>query len=101
MAEASDPSGTEPAPENAAAQRELEPLSVYGVAAAAVGIVMWLVLLVVLLIFRDQLRAHGAQWVMWVPVAGALLGIPGLWYVSRRRSAYLAAARDKQPGTSA
>lgn len=101
MAEASDPSGTEPVPDDSSAPRELEPLSVYGVAAAAVGIVMWLVLLVVLLLFRDQLRAHGAQWVMWVPVAGALLGIPGLWYVSRRRAAYLAAEREARPGPGA
>jgi Protein of unknown function (DUF2530) len=66
----------------------VQPLDEDGVTAVALGTIAWTVALVVLLLLRDQLAASGAQWWIWVAVTGALLGLPGLWYTSRRRAAY-------------
>lgn len=64
----------------------IEPLDEDGVGAVAVGTVLWLVTLVVLVLLRDRLGAD--TWWIQVAVVGALLGIPGLWYTTRRRAAY-------------
>ncbi len=56
-----------------------------GVAAVSVGTVGWLIALAVLLVFRSRLAESDAQWWLWVCGAGATLGVPGLWYVRRRR----------------
>lgn len=71
---------------------KVAPLDEDGVGAVAIGTVLWLVALVVLLLLRDQLTASGSQWWIWVAATGALLGLPGLWFTTRRRAAYRAAA---------
>ena len=73
---------------------DLQPLDVDGVGAVAVGTVLWAVGVVLCLVFRTQLDAAGNGWWLWVCVAGALLGLPGLWYVRRRRDAYRRAAAE-------
>lgn len=81
---------------------DLEPLDVDGVGAVATGTVLWLVALLVLLPFRDRLAEHDASWWLWVCVAGAGLGLLGLPYVIRRRTAYRrhrAAAGSEQGGS--
>jgi hypothetical protein len=50
-----------------------------------VGLALWVVALVVLLLFfRDELRAHDATWWLWTCVVGIALGLYGLRFVSRR-----------------
>jgi hypothetical protein len=72
----------------------LAPLDVDGVGAITYGTIAWTVALVACLLAREPLASAGRTWWIWVCVAGALLGIPGLWYVRRRRAAYRAAARE-------
>ncbi|MEI2715814.1 MAG: DUF2530 domain-containing protein [Candidatus Nanopelagicales bacterium] len=67
---------------------EVAPLDEDGVGAVAIGTIAWVIAFVVLWFLRDQLAASDAQWWLWVAGAGALLGLPGLWYTTRRRSAY-------------
>ena len=67
---------------------EVEPLAVDGVRAVLVGTALWLAALIVLLLLHHQLAARGAQWWIWTTLAGALFGLPGLWFVLRRRAAY-------------
>jgi len=71
---------------------EVTPLDVDGVGAIAVGTVLWLIALVVLLFFREDLVASDSEWWIWVAAAGFGLGLPGLWYTRRRRSVYQTAA---------
>jgi hypothetical protein len=59
-----------------------------GVGAVAIGTALWLVALIVLIIMRGTLTASGSQWWIWVAATGALLGLPGLWFTTRRRAAY-------------
>ncbi len=66
----------------------VEPLDVDGVRAVAVGTVLWAVAFIVCLLLRDQLAAADTTWWTWVCLTGALLGLPGLWYVRRRARAY-------------
>jgi hypothetical protein len=70
---------------------ELKPLPVDGVQAVVVGIGLWLIGLVTLLALHSKLAERGATWWIWVMGAGAALGLPGLWFVLRRRAAYQAA----------
>ena len=63
-------------------------LDVDGVAAVGIGTVVWGVLLVACLLLRDPLAAAGRGWWWGVCLAGFLLGIPGLWFVRRRRDVY-------------
>lgn len=71
------------------------PLDVDGVAAVGLGTVVWAVLLVACLVWREPLAAAGRGWWWGVCLAGFLLGLPGLWYVRRRRDAIAAStARD-------
>jgi hypothetical protein len=72
----------------AASDEATTPLDVDGVAAVAIGTVVWGVLLVACLLLRDPLAAAGRGWWWGVCLAGFLLGIPGLWFVRRRRDAY-------------
>lgn len=74
---------------------EVKPLDVDGVGAIAAGTVLWLIAVVVLLIFRDDLAASGSEWWIWVAAAGFGLGLLGLWYTRRRRSVYQAAATER------
>lgn len=64
----------------------IEPLDEDGVGAVAIGTVLWLVALVVLVLLRDRLGSDA--WWIQVALVGALLGLPGLWYTTRRRAAY-------------
>lgn len=72
----------------------VEPLDEDGVGAVVLGTVVWAVAFVVLWVLRDRLAAADAQWWLWVAGTGALLGLPGLWYTTRRRSAYRRAQGD-------
>ena len=64
----------------------IEPLDEDGVGAVAVGTVLWAIALIVLVILRDRLGDD--SWWIQVALVGALLGLPGLWYTTRRRAAY-------------
>lgn len=48
------------------------------------GVLLWLVALVVVLAV-PALRSDGREWWVWVPVAGALLGVVGHVYLARGR----------------
>jgi len=50
-----------------------------------VGTIVWGVLLVLAIAFHGRLGESGHGWWVWVPVAGVLLGLLGLWYLGRRR----------------
>jgi len=67
---------------------DVKPLDVDGVGAVAIGTFLWLIALVVLLLMRSQLEETGSQWWILVAATGAALGVPGLWYTTRRRAAY-------------
>lgn len=69
-------------------QVTVEPLDEDGVGAVAIGTVLWAIAAVILFLLRDRLAESGAQWWVWVAVTGAALGVPGLWFTTRRRSAY-------------
>jgi len=88
----------EPAPSatsGTAASRvaELKPLDVDGVGAVLYGTLAWTVALGLCLLLRDRLATDGRSWFTWVCLAGALLGLAGLWFVRRRAAVYRAAAR--------
>ena len=70
----------------------LRPVDVDGVGAVLYGTIAWTVALVACLLLRDRLTADGHAWWTWVCLAGALLGLPGLWFVRRRRDARAATA---------
>ena len=57
--------------------------------AVVAGTVAWLVLLVLSLVFREQLDAVGLGWLVWAAVTGVVLGVLGLVavLVIRRRIA--------------
>lgn len=69
-------------------QVTVEPLDEDGVGAVAIGTVLWTIAAVILFLLRDRLAESSAQWWVWVAVTGAALGVPGLWFTTRRRSAY-------------
>lgn len=79
------PSGSDSA---ASGAPEIEVLDVDGVGAVLYGTVAWVIALVLTLVFRGPLADAGNGWWTWVCLAGALLGVLGLWYVRRRRDAY-------------
>lgn len=62
----------------------VEPLQVNMTRVVLAGIVAWAVALVVLLLLRDELRAHGTGWWIWTCVVAIGLGGFGLVYVRRR-----------------
>ncbi|WP_433224315.1 DUF2530 domain-containing protein [Dactylosporangium sp. CS-047395] len=67
---------------------------------AVVGIALWIIALLVMLPFRDDLAAHGHGNWFGIAVAGAIWGIPGLTAMvvhdrnRRRRRAREQAASD-------
>ena len=80
---------------------EVKPLDVDGVGAIATGTVLWLIALIALVIFRNDLAANESEWWMWVAATGAVLGLPGLWYTRRRRAVYRRAQEaETKPGES-
>ena len=84
-------------PTDADTTPQVAPLDVDGVGAVAFGTIAWTVGLVLCLIFRGPLADAGNAWWTWVCLAGALLGLAGLWYVCRRRDAYRRAAATATP----
>jgi hypothetical protein len=91
-----DADPADPAAEAAGPPPAPAPLDVDGVGAITYGTIAWVVALIVCLVARDPLAAAGRTWWIWVCVAGAVLGLPGLWYVRRRRAAYRAAEAAAQ-----
>jgi MYXO-CTERM domain-containing protein len=69
----------------------VKPLDVDGVGAVLYGTIAWTLALVACLVLRGRLATDGRSWWTWVCLAGALLGVAGLWFVRRRRAAYAAA----------
>jgi hypothetical protein len=51
------------------------------------GTALWLVALLACLLLRNRLSDDGRDSWVWVTLAGAFLGVVGLRYVVRRRSA--------------
>lgn len=73
---------------------DVQPLDEDGVQAIRIGTAVWIVAFVVLFaFFRDDLRDHGTQWWLTVCLVGAGLGVPGMWYTTRRSKAYRKASR--------
>ncbi len=54
--------------------------------ALLVGTLVWGVLLVAAVATRSHLQADGHGWWVWTPVAGIIMGLLGLRYVTRRRA---------------
>lgn len=65
-----DPAGTRPP--------EPEPLEVNTTLVVAIGTTLWVVALVVVLAVRGNLNPHARDWVLWMCVAGAGLGVIGV-----------------------
>ncbi|MGB3673988.1 MAG: DUF2530 domain-containing protein [Candidatus Nanopelagicales bacterium] len=70
-----------------------KPLDVDGVTAAIAGTACFALAFVVLLFFRSALEESGSTWWLWTCLAGAVMGILGIAYTTRRRAAYRAAGR--------
>ena len=63
-----------------------QPVEVNETRIVAIGVALWALVLVVLAVFfRDELRDHDALWWLWACVVGIVLGLYGLRFVSRRR----------------
>ncbi|CAI7980177.1 MULTISPECIES: DUF2530 domain-containing protein [Parafrankia] len=73
---------------------ELRPLPYDGVRSVAVGTVMWLIALLVMIPFADDLRADGRLWWIATAAVGFVLGLMGLWVVVRRRNRLRATAAE-------
>jgi hypothetical protein len=63
-----------------------EPLDVDAVTVVTAGTVLWALAGLGLLLFHDWLSAHGRTWWLWTCLAGAGLGVLGIWYCRRRRA---------------
>ncbi|CUU57192.1 Protein of unknown function (DUF2530) [Parafrankia irregularis] len=70
---------------------ELQALPYDGVRSVAVGSVVWLVALLVMIPFADDLRDDGRLWWIATAAVGFGLGLAGLWIVIRRRDRLRAA----------
>jgi hypothetical protein len=64
-----------------------EPLEGPVVATIIGGTILWFVLFVVQLPFYGWFDDHGHTWWVWTCLAGAGLGLIGIWYVRRRDAA--------------
>ena len=87
-----EPADAPAAPGSVDSAVALKPLDVDGVGAVTYGTIAWTVGLVLCLLLRDRLAADGRSWFTWVCLAGALLGLAGVWFVRRRAAVYRAAA---------
>lgn len=78
-----------------------EPLEEPVVPTIVGGTVIWFVLFLVQLPFYGWFDDHGHIWWVWTCLAGAGLGLIGIWYVLRRDAAIRRAAREAntEPGT--
>jgi len=64
-----------------------EPVDTDGVRSVIVGTVGWVLALLALLPFRDRLAGDGRAWWLWTCAVGVGLGLIGLVYCRRRRTA--------------
>jgi hypothetical protein len=64
------------------------------------GTILWFVLFVVQLPFYGWYEDHGHTWWVWTCLAGAGLGLIGIWYVKKRDKAIKRDAA-RQAGTDA
>ncbi|MEE1736091.1 DUF2530 domain-containing protein [Streptomyces sp. BE147] len=64
-----------------------EPLEGPVVATITGGTVLWFVLFLAQLPFYGWFADHGHTWWVWTPLAGAGLGLIGIWYVRGRDAA--------------
>jgi hypothetical protein len=80
--------------EKKAPQRPLAPLDPPTVPFAIGGIVLWAIIGLVLLLFRNTLSAHGHTDWLWICLAGFILGFPG-WYVVYRHDRHRAGRRTQ------
>lgn len=65
---------------------DVEPMDVDGLRTVLLGTALWAVAFVVLLVFfREELRADGHIWWLWTCVCGVLLGFFGAWHSRWRR----------------
>lgn len=83
-----------------------EPLEGPVVATIIGGTIVWFVLFLVQLPFYGRLEDHGRAWWVWTCLAGAGLGLIGIWYVrgrdaALRRAADAPAPESEQQPTSA
>ncbi|MQY13016.1 hypothetical protein SRB5_31560 [Streptomyces sp. RB5] len=69
-----------------------EPFEGNPVAVVTGGTILWAVLFVVQLPFYGWFDDHGHTWWLWTCLAGAGLGLLGIWLVKRRDAAI---ARDR------
>jgi len=69
-----------------------EALEANDVATVTIGTIVWFALFVVQLPFYGWYADHGHTWWIWTCLAGAGLGLIGLWYVRARRDALRRAA---------
>lgn len=85
----SDTLGIVAEPEDEIAALTKRPVDADGVNAVALGTIAWTIALIVLgVFFREPLAEADASWWIWVCAVGAVLGVLGLFYVTRRREAY-------------
>ncbi|MEV4965762.1 MULTISPECIES: DUF2530 domain-containing protein [Streptomyces] len=82
-----------------------EPLEGPVVATVTGGTILWFVLFVVQVPFYGWFDDRGHAWWIWVCLAGAGLGLIGIWYVrgrdaAIRRAAEHAAAEESAPDTA-
>jgi hypothetical protein len=81
-----------------------EPLEGPVVATITGGTILWFVLFLVQLPFYGWFDDHGHAWWVWTCLAGAGLGLIGIWYVRGRDAAIkraAAAAAEESAGVSA
>ncbi|NGO14413.1 DUF2530 domain-containing protein [Streptomyces sp. HC44] len=71
-----------------------EPLEGPVVATVTGGAILWFVLFLAQLPFYGWFDDHGHLWWLWTCLAGAGLGLIGIWYVRKRDAAIKRAAAD-------
>jgi hypothetical protein len=77
---------------------DVDPLDVTGIRTVIVGTALFVVALLALLPFTDELRENGTLWWLWTCGAGIVLGLFGIHYCRRRAAAI--AARSREAGTT-
>ncbi|MFJ1545013.1 DUF2530 domain-containing protein [Streptomyces sp. NPDC088246] len=78
-----------------------EPLEGPVVATITGGTILWFVLFLVQLPFYGWFDDHGHLWWVWTCLAGAGLGLIGIWYVRGRDAAIKRAAAAAASGAAA
>lgn len=95
--DAAAPAEDEPAPASGRIRRpDPEPLEADDVKIVGIGTLIWFGLFLLSLPFRDTLDRDGREWWPWCALAGAGLGLLGLWYVRRRRDAIRRRADERR-----